>query len=85
MPRSNAWVTVLRTGLSHSLSQAGCHSGITVNEKRGKARVNISEVLGQGRRRQVLLPIDWVPENVDAIRDATVALYQQIVCLATIR
>jgi len=79
MPRSSAWVTVLRTGLSHSLSQAGCHSGITVNEKRGKARVNISEVLGQGRRRQVVLPIDWVPENVDAIRDATLALYQQIV------
>jgi integrase len=79
MPPSNAWVRVLRTGLSHSFSQAGCHSGITVNEKRGKARVNISEVLGQGRRRQVVLPIDWVPENVDAIRDATVAPYQQIV------
>lgn len=78
MPPSSAWVRVLRTGLSHSLSQAGCHSGITVNEKRGKARINISEVLGQGRRRQVLLPIEWVPENLDAIRDATVAIYQQI-------
>lgn len=78
MPPSSAWVRVLRTGLSHSLSQAGCHSGITVNEKRGKARINISEVLGQGRRRQVVLPIDWLPENVDAIRDATVALYQQL-------
>ena len=79
MPRSSAWVTVLRTGLSHSLSQEGCRSGITVNEKRGKARVNISEALGEGRRRQVPLPIDWTPENVDAIREATLAIYRSLV------
>lgn len=78
MPRSSAWVRVLRSGLSHSLSQAGCYSGITVNEKRGKARVNITEALGQGRRRQVVLPIDWAPENVDAIRDAALSLYHQL-------
>ena len=79
MPRSSAWVMVLRTGLSHSLSQEGCRSGITVNEKRGKARVNISEALGEGRRRQVPLPIDWTPENVDAIREATLAIYRSLV------
>lgn len=79
MPRPSVWVTVLRAGLSHSLSQEGCRSGITVNEKRGKARVNISEVLGNGRRRQVPLSIDWAPENVDAIREATLAIYRGLV------
>lgn len=78
MPRASAWVTLLRTGLSHSLSLEGCRSGITVNEKRGKARVNISEALGGGRRRQVPLPIDWSPENVDAIRDAALAVYRNL-------
>lgn len=79
MPRPSAWVTVLRAGLSHSLSQEGCRSGITVNEKRGKARVNISEALGVGRRRQVPLRIDWAPENVDAIREAALAIYRGLV------
>ena len=79
MPRPSVWVTVLRAGLSHSLSQEGCRSGITVNEKRGKARVNISEALGDGRRRQVPLSIDWAPENVDAIREATLAIYRGLV------
>jgi len=79
MPRPSAWVTVLRAGLSHSLSQEGCRSGITVNEKRGKARVNISEALGDGRRRQVPLSIDWAPENVDAIREAALAIYRGLV------
>jgi len=79
MPRPSVWVTVLRAGLSHSLSQEGCRSGITVNEKRGKARVNISEALGNGRRRQVPLSIDWAPENVDAIREATLAIYRGLV------
>lgn len=79
MPRPNDWVTLLRAGLSHSLSQEGCRSGITVNEKRGKARVNISEALGHGRRRQVPLPIDWSAENVDAIRDAALAVYRSLV------
>ena len=79
MPRPSVWVTVLRAGLSHSLSQEGCRSGITVNEKRGKARVNISEVLGNGRRRQVPLSIDWAPENVDAIREAALAIYRGLV------
>jgi len=59
--------------LSHSLSQEGCRSGITVNGKRGKAGVNISEALGDGRRRQVPLSIDWAPENVDAIREAGIS------------
>ena len=79
MPRPSVWVTVLRAGLSHSLSQEGCRSGITVNEKRGKARVNISEALGDGRRRQVPLSIDWAPENVDAIREAALAIYRGLV------
>jgi hypothetical protein len=79
MPRQNDWVMLLRAGLSHSLSQEGCRSGITVNEKRGKARVNISEALGHGRRRQVPLPIDWSAENVDAIRDAALAVYRSLV------
>jgi integrase len=79
MPRPSAWVTVLRAGLSHSLSQEGCRSGITVNEKRGMARVNISEALGDGRRRQVPLSIDWAPENVDAIREAALAIYRGLV------
>ncbi|MFN9636265.1 MAG: hypothetical protein ACK55D_06090 [Synechococcaceae cyanobacterium] len=78
MPRPSDWVTLLRAGLSHSLSQQGCRSGITVNEKRGKARVNISETLGHGRRRQVPLPIDWSPENVDAIRDAALAVFRSL-------
>ncbi|MFN6339495.1 MAG: hypothetical protein ACK41W_12335 [Cyanobacteriota bacterium] len=65
--------------LSQNLSQEGCRSGITVNEKRGKARVNISEALGHGRRRQVPLPIDWSAENVDAIRDAALAVYRSLV------
>jgi integrase len=79
MPRPGDWVTLLRAGLSHSLSQEGCRSGITVNEKRGKARVNIAESLGNGRRRQVPLPIDWSSENVDAIRDAALAVYRNLV------
>lgn len=78
MPRPSAWVTVLRTGLSHSLSQEGCRSGITVSEKRGRARVNISEALGGGRRRQVPLPIEWAPENLDAIREATLLIYRAL-------
>jgi hypothetical protein len=78
MFRPSDWVTLLRAGLSHSLSQRGCRSGITVNEKRGKARVNISETLGHGRRRQVPLPIDWSPENGDAIRDAALAVYRSL-------
>ena len=79
MPRPGDWVTLLRAGLSHSLSQEGCRSGITVNEKRGKARVNIAESLGNGRRRQVPLPIDWSSENVDAIRDAALAVYRNLI------
>jgi integrase len=78
MARASDWVTVLRTGLSHSLSQEGCRSGITVNEKRGKARINVAEGLGGGRRRQVPLPLDWASENVDAIREAAVAVYRAI-------
>jgi integrase len=77
MARPSAWVTVLRAGLSHTLSQEGCRSGITVSEKRGKARLNISEAIA-GRRRQVPLPIDWAPENVDAIREAALAVYRAI-------
>ncbi len=79
MPRPSDWVTLLRAGLSHTLSLEGCRSGLTVNEKRGKARINISEALGHGRRRQVPLPIDWSPENVDAIRDAALAVYRGLV------
>ncbi len=78
MPRPSAWVAVLRAGLSHSLSQEGCRTGITVNEKRGRARVNISEALGGGRRRQVPLPIEWSPENVDAIREAALVIYRTL-------
>jgi len=78
MARPSDWVAVLRAGLSHSLSQEGCRSGITVNEKRGKARINVAEALGGGRRRQVPLPLDWAPENVDAIREAAVAVYRAI-------
>ncbi len=79
MPLPGDWVTLLRAGLSHSLSQEGCRSGITVNEKGGKARVNIAESLGNGRRCQVPLPIDWSSENVGAIRDAALAVYRNLV------
>ena len=70
-----AWETVLRAGVSHSLSRLGCRRGWSVANHRGLVRLNITAHAGGGRRRQLLLPIPWDGDHVDQVRDAVVALH----------
>jgi integrase len=70
-----AWETVLRAGVSHSLSRLGCRRGWSVANHRGLVRLNITAQAGGGRRRQLLLPIPWDGDHVDEVRDAVVALH----------
>ena len=78
MAASLGWETVLRAGVSHSLSQRGCRRGWSVANHRGLTRLNISATAGAGKRRQLLLAIPWEAEQVDAIRDAVVRLYDAV-------
>ena len=75
MAAALAWETVLRAGVSHSLSRLGCRRGWSVANHRGLVRLNITAHAGGGRRRQLLLPIPWDGDHVDQVRDAVVALH----------
>ena len=75
MAAALAWETVLRAGVSHSLSRLGCRRGWSVANHRGLVRLNITAHAGGGRRRQLLLPIPWDANHVDRAREAVVALH----------
>ena len=75
MAAALAWETVLRAGVSHSLSRLGCRRGWSVANHRGLVRLNITAHAGGGRRRQLLLPIPWDANHVDQAREAVVALH----------
>jgi integrase len=75
MAAALAWETVLRAGVSHSLSRLGCRRGWSVANHRGLVRLNITAHAGAGQRRQLLLPIPWDGDHVDEVRDAVVALH----------
>jgi integrase len=49
-----------------------------VADHRGLTRLNISAAAGGGKRRQLLLPIPWEADQVDAIREAVVRLYEVV-------
>ncbi|MEI6359001.1 MAG: hypothetical protein WCO50_01585 [Synechococcus sp. ELA619] len=76
MPAPGAWETVLRGSLTLALSQRGAHKGWSVAPFRGRVRVNISAAAGGGQRRQILLPIPWAADQVDAIREAVLGLLE---------
>lgn len=73
-----AWETLLRSGLSHSLLQRGCQRGWSVVNHRGLTRLNIAARAGGGTRRQLLLPIPWAADQVDAIREAVLLLHDAV-------
>jgi len=75
MVRSARWDHVLRAAVAHSLSQRGSSKGWTIGNHRGRARLNLSEAAGGGKRRQVLFPISWEPDQMDAIREAVLEIH----------
>ena len=77
MPAARGWEDTIRAVVSHALFQKGCRRGWTVLNHRGHARLNIAAGAGGGRRRQVLLPIQWECDQIDQIRDAVVQVYEE--------
>ncbi len=76
MGRPPTWDQVLRAGVIHSLSQRGTHGGWSVANHRGRARLNLTQAAAGGRRRQILLPLVWQADQMDAIRDAVLAIHE---------
>lgn len=66
---------LLRGGVLRALSQRGCRSGWTVSNFRGRARLHITARAGDGHRKQLLLPYPWESDQLEAIRDGVVAVY----------
>ncbi len=76
MPKTRDWEGTIRTVVSHALSQRGCLRGWSVLNHRGHVRLNIAAGAGGGTRQQVLLPVPWQADQVDAIKDAVVFIYE---------
>ena len=75
MPAVPEWDVLLRGGVLRALSQRGCLSGWTVSNFRGRARLHITARAGDGHRKQLLLPYPWESDQLEAIRDGVVAVY----------
>ena len=69
---SDAWASVLRSGLRLSLTQRGTSSGWRVSDLRGRTRLTVDT---GGGRHQVLLPIEWAHDQADAIRETVLAIH----------
>jgi hypothetical protein len=69
---SDAWASVLRSGLRLSLTQRGTSSGWRVSDLRGRTRLTVD---GAGGRHQFLLPIEWAHDQADAIRETVLAIH----------
>lgn len=76
MGRPPTWDQVLRVGVIHSLAQRGTPCGWSVANHRGRARLNLTQAAAGGRRRQILLPLVWHSDQMDAIRDAVLAIHE---------
>ncbi len=76
MPKTRDWEGTIRTVVSHALSHRGCLRGWSVLNHRGHVRLNIAAGAGGGTRQQVLLPVPWQADQVDAIKDAVVFIYE---------
>jgi len=76
MPAVPQWDVLLRGGVLRALSQRGCRSGWTVSNFRGRARLHITARAGDGHRKQLLLPYQWESDQLEAIRDGVVKLYE---------
>jgi plasmid stabilization system protein ParE len=59
-----------------ALGQRGCRSGWTVSNFRGRARLHITARAGDGHRKQLLLPYPWESDQLEAIRDGVVTVYE---------
>lgn len=76
MPVVPEWDVLLRGGVLRALSQRGCRSGWTVSNFRGRTRLHITARAAGGHRRQLLLPYPWESDQLEAIRDGVVKLYE---------
>jgi len=65
MPAVPEWDVLLRGGVLRALSQRGCRSGWTVSNFRG-------------HRKQRLLPYPWESDQLEAIRDGVVRVYEAL-------
>ena len=54
----------------------GCRSGWTVSNFRGRARLHITTRAGDGHRKQLLLPYPWESDQLEAIREGMVVVYE---------
>ena len=76
MPAVPEWDVLLRGGVLRALGKRGCRSGWTVSNFRGRARLHITARAGDGHRKQLLLPYPWESDQLEAIRDGVVAVYE---------
>jgi hypothetical protein len=76
MPAVPEWDVLLRGGVLRALGQRGCRSSWTVSNFRGRARLHITAQAGDGNRKQLLLPYPWESDQLEAIRDGVVAVYE---------
>ena len=76
MPAVPEWDVLLRGGVLRALGQRGCRSGWTVSNFRGRARLHITARAGDGHRKQLLLPYPWESDQLEAIRDGVVTVYE---------
>ena len=76
MPAVPQWDVLLRGGVLRALSQRGCRNGWTVSNFRGRARLHITARAAGGHRKQLLLPYPWESEQLEAIRDGVLKLYE---------
>jgi integrase len=63
---------VLRSGLRLSLAQRGTRSGWRVSDLRGRTRLTVETSDG---RHQILLPIEWIQDQADVIRETVLAIH----------
>lgn len=78
---SSTWASVLRSGLRLSLAQRGTSSGWRVSDFRGRTRLTVD---GRSGRHQVLLPIEWSPEQADPIRDTVLEIHDAFIAGSTL-
>jgi hypothetical protein len=76
MPAVPEWDVLLRRGVLRALGHRGCRSGWTESHFRGRARLPITARAGDEHRKQLLLPYPWVSDQLEAIRDGVVTIYE---------
>ena len=76
MPAVPEWDVLLRGGVLRALGQRGCRSGWTVLNFRGHAQLHITARARDGHRKQLLLPYPWESDQLEAIRDGVVTVYE---------